>query len=59
MTTEIAFLIAQWAIKFGIPAARKIAAIFYDTSAVTLDMWNATFDSAEKPYEDYVAPRPQ
>lgn len=57
MNINLALIIANWALQYGIPAARQIAAILYGKEEPTLDMWNAVFDAAQsKSYEDYVSP---
>lgn len=47
-------LIVQFALQYGIPAARKLVELFH-TEKPTTEQWEAVFAPAEKSYGDYIA----
>lgn len=57
MTPAMIALIAQYALEYGLPAARKLVELFR-TPAPTWDQWDDIFALSEKPFDDYVKPTP-
>lgn len=55
MSPAIITLIAQFAVEFGIPAARRLVAMYQKTDeTVSVEEWNAIFDLAKKSEDEYV-----
>lgn len=58
MSRKEALLIAEFALKYGLPAANKLAALFQkarDNKPVEWTEWEQVFTSAKK-YDEYVTP---
>jgi len=47
-------LIIEFAIKFGIPAARELVKLL-TVENPTIEQWEKVFAPAEKSYDDYIA----
>ena len=54
---ETAIVIAQFAIKYGIPAAESLVEMFRKPEPTLAD-WSVVFDKAKKSYEQYAPPIP-
>ena len=53
MNTALIVTIAQYAIKYGIPAAQELIKLFKKADP-TVEDWEKVFDLSKKSYEDYV-----